>query len=129
MRRCICGPPVRRIRFQPPRSGMSAKPPDTFLIDRFGTPIGTALLVTDGEGAMRALDWDDHEPRMRELLRLQYGGAVTLGGKPAPKTIRGALTRHFAREPDPRTPIPCRFGGPPVPQSEWTAPPTRPART
>jgi methylated-DNA-[protein]-cysteine S-methyltransferase len=108
---------------------MSAKPPDTFLIDRFGTPIGTALLVTDGEGAMRALDWDDHEPRMRELLRLQYGGAVTLVEKPAPKPIRDALTGYFAGDLDRLTSIPCRFGGTAFQQSVWTALPTVPAGT
>jgi methylated-DNA-[protein]-cysteine S-methyltransferase len=51
-------------------------PPDTFNLDRLETPIGTALLVTDGDGILRALDWEDHEPRMKQLLRLQYGDVV-----------------------------------------------------
>jgi methylated-DNA-[protein]-cysteine S-methyltransferase len=108
---------------------MSAKPPETFHLDRFKTPIGTALLVTDGEGALRALDWDDYEPRMRELLRLQYGDAVTLVDQHAPKPIRNALAGYFAGDIDRLMSIPCRFGGTPFQQSVWTALPTVPAGT
>jgi len=49
---------------------MSAKPPEIFGIDRLETPIGTALLATDAEGVLRALDWEEYAPRMKELLRL-----------------------------------------------------------
>ena len=44
---------------------MNAKPPETFGLDRLQTPIGTALLVTDGDGVLRALDWQEYEPRMK----------------------------------------------------------------
>ncbi|MBV9974392.1 MAG: methylated-DNA--protein-cysteine methyltransferase, partial [Hyphomicrobiales bacterium] len=52
-------------------------------LDRFDTPIGTALLVTDDDGNLRLLDWEDHEDRMRVLLRRGYG-PVALGRGPAP---------------------------------------------
>ena len=55
---------------------MNAKPPESFRLDRLRTPIGIALLVTDADGALRALDWEEHEPRMRQLLRLQYGAVA-----------------------------------------------------
>jgi methylated-DNA-[protein]-cysteine S-methyltransferase len=55
---------------------MNAKPPETFGLDRLQTPIGIALLVTDAEGALRALDWEDYELRLRQLLRLHYGATV-----------------------------------------------------
>ena len=32
-----------------------------------------SLIVSDDDGVLRALDWKDHEPRLKELLRLQYG--------------------------------------------------------
>ena len=35
------------------------KTAQTFNLDRLKTPIGTALLVTDDDGVLRALDWDD----------------------------------------------------------------------
>ena len=44
--------------------------PESFCLDRLPTPIGIALLVTDADGRLRALDWEDHEPRMKQLLRL-----------------------------------------------------------
>ena len=32
-----------------------------FWIDRTETPIGVLVLVVDHEGALRAVDWTDHE--------------------------------------------------------------------
>ena len=43
------------------------------LLNRLDTPIGVMLIVTDPEGNLRAADWDDHEPRMRLLLKRHYG--------------------------------------------------------
>src|ERR1700753_3283871 len=92
-RPCICGPPPSS--HQHPGKSMNARPPETFALDRMATPIGTALLVTDADGALRALDWEDHEPRLRQLLRLQYG-AASLKDAQAPKDITAALTEYFA---------------------------------
>ena len=65
-----------------------------FALDRLKTPIGTALLVTDRDGLLRALDWEDHARRMKELLRLHYG-AVMLSDARAPREIRVALSGYF----------------------------------
>ena len=62
-------------------------PSEAFRLDRLTTPIGTMLLVTDEDGVLRALDFDDYEARMMELLRLHYG-AVTLAAGRAPKAMR-----------------------------------------
>ena len=40
------------------------------LIDRAETPIGEMLIVADREGNLRAVDWADHETRMRLFLPL-----------------------------------------------------------
>ena len=38
--------------------------PETFNLDRLDTPlIGVALIVSDDDGVLRALDWEDHELR------------------------------------------------------------------
>ena len=66
------------------------KTAQTFNLDRLKTPIGTALLVTDDDGVLRALDWDDYEGRMLDLLRLHYG-VVTLRDVRAPAAMRKAL--------------------------------------
>jgi methylated-DNA-[protein]-cysteine S-methyltransferase len=99
---------------------MSAKPPETFHLDRLATPIGIALLVTDTEGALRALDWEDHEPRMRQLLRLQYGAAVLVDGQ-VPEDVRAALTAYFAGDLDCLKSIPWRAAGTPFQRNVWTA--------
>ena len=89
---------------------MSAKPPDRFGLDRLDTPIGIALLVTDADGMLRALDWEDHEPRMRQLLRRQYG-ALALDNARAPDDLRAALTGYFAGELDRLSTIEWRVAG------------------
>jgi methylated-DNA-[protein]-cysteine S-methyltransferase len=67
-----------------------------FVLDRLVTPIGTMLVVTDREGALRALDWQEYEPRMHRLLRLHYGkdGVVLEGGR-APAAFRSAIDAYF----------------------------------
>ena len=107
---------------------MNAKPPETFGLDRLQTPIGTALLVTDADGALRALDWEDFESRMRELLRLQYG-APELQTAPAPDPIRAALKGYFAGDLDGLKMIKWCVAGTPFQRKVWTALRTIPAGT
>jgi methylated-DNA-[protein]-cysteine S-methyltransferase len=107
---------------------MSAKPPETFSIDRLETPIGLALLVTDAEGVLRALDWEDYAPRMKELLRLQYG-AVILQEARAPGEMRKALTAYFKGDLDRLDTIRWRVAGTPFQQKVWHALPTVPVGT
>jgi methylated-DNA-[protein]-cysteine S-methyltransferase len=107
-------------------TSMNAKPPETFGLDRLETPIGTALLVTDSDGVLRALDWVDYEPRMRELIRLQYG-AVTLRDARSPKDLRTALTQYFKGDLDRLDTIKWRVAGTPFQHKVWTALPRIPA--
>jgi len=86
------------------------KPPETFHLDRFKNPIGIALLVTDTEGALRALDWEDYKPRMQELLRLHYGAVVLADGR-APEPIRDTLARYFKGDLDGLNTIQWRVAG------------------
>ena len=64
-------------------------------LDRFDSPLGTILLATDADGQLRALDFADYEPRMRQLFRLQYGTADLTDGL-APATVTGPLAAYFA---------------------------------
>lgn len=98
----------------------STKLPVSFGLDRLTTPIGIALLVTDAEGALRALDWDDYEHRMRELLRLHYG-AVDLSDRPAPAAMRMALSGYFEGDLGQLSSIAWRIAGTPFQQKVWTA--------
>ncbi|MDA9422853.1 MULTISPECIES: methylated-DNA--[protein]-cysteine S-methyltransferase [Bradyrhizobium] len=98
----------------------STKTPERFGLDRLATPIGVALLVTDAEGALRALDWEDYEHRMRGLLRLHYG-AVDLSNQPAPAGMRTALSGYFEGELGRLSGIAWRIAGTPFQQKVWTA--------
>ena len=73
--------------------------PESFNLDRLPTPIGTALLVTDADGLLRALDWEDYEPRMKQLLRLHYG-AVDLKERRRRASCAPALTGYFKGDLD-----------------------------
>lgn len=104
---------------------MSAKP-ESFRLDRLKTPIGVALLVTDDDGVLRALDWEDFEPRMRQLLRLQCG-AVDLKNARAPAALKTALSAYFNGDLDRLDDIQWRVGGTPFQRKVWQALPKIPA--
>jgi len=93
---------------------------DIFHLDRLNTPIGVALLVTDAEGVLRALDWEDHEPRMRQLLRLQCG-QIELKNARAPAALRAALVAYFKGDLDRLDDIPWRVAGTPFQRKVWNA--------
>jgi len=95
-------------------------------LDRLKTPIGAALLVTDGDGVLRALDWEDHEKRMRELLRLQCG-AVELKNARVPADLRAKLSAYFKGDLDRLREIAWRVAGTPFQRKVWNALPKIPA--
>lgn len=70
-------------------------PPERLLLAELATPLGTALLVTDENGLLRALDFAGYEARMLRLLRLHYGPLAPQPGA-APAAINEALADYFA---------------------------------
>ncbi len=100
---------------------MTLGSPDRLLLDRFATPIGEALLVTDGQGRLRALDWRDHEPRMRRLLRRHYGPATALESGRAPGVVVEALESYFRGELSRLDAIACATAGTPFQRAVWAA--------
>jgi methylated-DNA-[protein]-cysteine S-methyltransferase len=97
-----------------------AQPAQIFGLDRLQTPIGIALLVTDADGILRALDWEDHAPRMKQLLRLHHG-AVVLNEARASSEIRSALSGYFKGDLDRLSAIQWRVAGTPFQRKVWTA--------
>jgi methylated-DNA-[protein]-cysteine S-methyltransferase len=98
----------------------SRQPPQVFGLDRLETPIGIALLVTDSAGILRALDWEDYAPRMKELLRMHHG-AVVLNEARAPGEMRSALSGYFRGDLDRLAAIHWRVAGTPFQHKVWTA--------
>ncbi len=100
---------------------MPVPPPEPLQLDRFPTPIGTMLLVTDGEGRLRALDWEDYESRLRRLLRLHYGAAATLRAGAAPDAVRAPLKAYFAGDLQALDRIAVATAGTPFQRAVWAA--------
>lgn len=63
-------------------------------LSTLATPIGTVLIVTDGGGTLRALDFHDYRPRLDRLLRRHYG-TVELADGTVPPPVRQALEAYF----------------------------------
>jgi len=67
-----------------------------FLIDRVATPIGELIVVADGDGNLRTIDWTDHEARMRQLLDRSYGkGGYTIEAARDPGGLTRAMRAYF----------------------------------
>jgi methylated-DNA-[protein]-cysteine S-methyltransferase len=67
-----------------------------FTVDTLPSPLGRMLVVSDSLNQLRALDWEDHEERMRRGLARIYGRQPDLARSAAPAATRRALQRYFA---------------------------------
>ena len=94
--------------------------PETLTLDRVSTPVGEVLLVTDGEGAVRALDFADYEDRMTGLLARHAPGASLTAGR-APERVRAAVERYFGGDLRALDGLPVTTGGTDFQRSVWKA--------
>jgi len=93
-----------------------------FRIDRVPSPLGRLLVVWDADGFLRALDFEDHEARMRRLLHAQYGGAHdALVPARAPEAIADALAAYFAGDREALGAVAARTAGTPFQRAVWKA--------
>lgn len=115
---CSTAGPLKAKPGATPRKPATA--PETLALDRFETPIGTALLVTDAADRLCALDWSDYEDRLTTLLRRQHG-AVTLQPGAAPAALRRALADYFEGHHRALDAIACRTGGTAFQRRVWSA--------
>ena len=89
-------------------------------LERRAYPLATLLIVTDSEGALRALDFDDYEPRLRRLLGRHYGDyALTEGA--APLAVTKALDAYFAGDLTALDRLPTATAGTPFQRAVWKA--------
>ncbi len=89
-------------------------------LGRLSSPIGTLLLVTDAEDALRALHFADYEARLHRLLRLHYR-AYALEDGPAPATVAQALTYYFRGDLSAIAMIRVATGGTAFQRGVWAA--------
>jgi len=92
------------------------------LFDRIETPIGEMLIVADCDGYLRAVDWTDHETRMRRLLRLHYGeDGFRLEPGHNPSRLTDAVRNYFAGDLSAIDRLPVETAGTPFQREVWRA--------
>jgi methylated-DNA-[protein]-cysteine S-methyltransferase len=93
-------------------------PPEILTLDRLPTPIGTALLVTDEEGVLRAFNWTDYEPAMLTWIGRHYTKAKLVESR-APAAVRDAFEAYFNGAPDALEAVPWKASGTPFQLKVW----------
>lgn len=89
-------------------------------LDRIATPLGEVLVVTDGAGAVRALDFADYEERMHRLLARHYGGYALTEGR-APEGVRTAVAAYFGGDAMALDGLKVATGGTDFQREVWAA--------
>jgi methylated-DNA-[protein]-cysteine S-methyltransferase len=94
----------------------------TFQIERFATPTGRMALISDAQGRVHALDWEDHDERMQRLLGRYYRN-VTLSVRDATKesAARRALLAYFKGQLDALADIKVATSGTEFQNQVWSA--------
>jgi methylated-DNA-[protein]-cysteine S-methyltransferase len=87
-------------------------------LDEMETPIGRLGIVLDADGAVVALDWMDHEGRMRAMLEKR--GAAAIDRRSA-GDIGGRLQRYFAGEIEVLDDVQVSLAGTPFQLRVWEA--------
>jgi methylated-DNA-[protein]-cysteine S-methyltransferase len=100
---------------------MSEPRSEMFTLSVLPSPLGPMLAAWDGTGALRALDWQDHEQRLRALLRVQYGGSTALAEGKAPPRLRRAFADYFAGRLTALDGLAVAVAGTPFQRQVWTA--------
>ena len=96
-----------------------------WFIEQMPTPIGTMVLVTDDAERVRALDWDDHLPRMVHLLQRQYSSPhIALdryAERKRPSAARKALELYLGGDIAAIDGVEVEAGGTAFQRSVWAA--------
>lgn len=92
------------------------------LLDTFETPVGQLFLVTDEQGVLRALDFEDYHARLLRLLDKHYRHyQLALAPGSAPEPLSQALTGYFAGDLGALDRIPTATAGSAFQRSVWQA--------
>ncbi|HXS39211.1 MAG TPA: methylated-DNA--[protein]-cysteine S-methyltransferase [Stellaceae bacterium] len=94
----------------------------SFSLERLMTPTGAMFIVSDDQHRLRAVEWQDHEPRMERLFRRHYGTeGIRLIETAQPSAARRALEAYFAGELDAIDALPTATNGSTFQRKVWDA--------
>jgi len=105
---------------------ISNAPPETLTLERLATPIGTALLVSDEAGVLRAFNWTEYAPAMRAWIGRHYPKAKLVDGR-APTQVRGPFEAYFKGDAGALDAVPWKASGTAFQLQVWEALCTIPA--
>jgi len=89
-------------------------------LERWNGPSMPLVLVTDEQGKLRALEFDENEDRLRRMLKSHYG-EFTLEDGPAPASLKRALKAYFEGDIEAVDTIETATGGTPFQREVWKA--------
>jgi methylated-DNA-[protein]-cysteine S-methyltransferase len=96
--------------------------PLQFLTDSLATPIGQLIYICDSQGALRMVDWSDHEARALRLLDIHYGkGGYTVAKQRDPFGLTTRFAVYFAGEIHAIDDIPTATAGTAFQREVWRA--------
>ncbi|MHB8528282.1 MAG: methylated-DNA--[protein]-cysteine S-methyltransferase [Caulobacteraceae bacterium] len=99
---------------------MAASP--SLHVERLETPTGPMRLITDDEGAVRALDWESHSDRSERRLARDWGaGSERLTERAAPSPARKAVEAYFAGDIGAIETLATRTAGTEFQRAVWAA--------
>jgi O-6-methylguanine DNA methyltransferase len=89
-------------------------------LERWPSPAGILLLVTDDDGALRAMEFEENEPRMTRLLLRYYPGHNRHDGT-APDAVKQSLAAYFSGDINALDSVCTAAGGTAFQREVWTA--------
>jgi methylated-DNA-[protein]-cysteine S-methyltransferase len=89
-------------------------------LERWASPISILLLVTDEDGALRGLEFEENEVRLRRLLSRYYPGH-TLEEGAAPAAVKRALKAYFSGDIDALASVRTAAAGTVFQREVWSA--------
>jgi methylated-DNA-[protein]-cysteine S-methyltransferase len=95
---------------------------ETFHLERFNTPTGYMLIVTDDEQCLRVAHWEDHEDHLQRTLRRHCpGGATLVRTAQRISSARRALEAYFEGELAAIDNVPTATNGTAFQREVWDA--------
>ncbi|HVW68443.1 MAG TPA: methylated-DNA--[protein]-cysteine S-methyltransferase [Steroidobacteraceae bacterium] len=102
---------------------------ERFYSERFDTPTGWMIVITDDQQRLRAAEWEDKETRLERLLRLRYGETLQLQEARRDSEAKQAIEAYFSGDLTAIERLRTRTYGTDFQRAVWAALRTIPAGT
>lgn len=110
------------FRWRPgPAGGRVAGMTQLLLSETLPSPLGAITILTDGDGVLRALEYEDFPDRMARLLRLHYPRSWRIEPAGRESDAWRALSAYFAGELSAIDTLPTATGGTDFQRAVWAA--------